>query len=51
MAISRAATSQQITKVGRKVGGLKKQTTGSKRPRGGGRKKTGRNNKVAARRP
>jgi len=42
MAISRSATSQQITKPGRKVGGPKKQTSGRKRPRGVGQGLAGR---------
>lgn len=46
MAISRAAVSQQISKPGRKVGGRKRNSTGSVSPRGTGQKanlKTDRN--------
>ena len=43
MTISRSATSQQITKPGRKVGGPKKKVAGRKRPRGVGQGLASRN--------
>ena len=36
MAISRSAVSQQVSKPGRKVGGRKRNSTGSASPRGAG---------------